>query len=254
MDSVKRGEMIKKTQKYKKIYFCVLGCNPLLLATGIALALCRMSVYAVISISFSLGALAFAFIPFAKYTCWYPINSMQPNIFSLAKMEWKKNGSLLTVFYEGDGIWSICLSGQKEELFDLTGYLFPKSYICCYFLRNLHYPEINRRKIKFYRWFRPMKLSNKKLPERLGIRFIFKNREKVIWLAKKRKTKVSAICDFILIAPYYRHHMFAYTASYPYRYIDEEIYEMDKRKYGRGIKGVNKSTLRNENNNTKDKK
>ena len=77
MDSVKRGEMIKKTQKYKKIYFCVLGCNPLLLATGIALALCRMSVYAVISISFSLGALAFAFIPFAKYTCWYPINSMR---------------------------------------------------------------------------------------------------------------------------------------------------------------------------------
>ena len=100
-----------------------------------------------------------------------------------------------------------------------------------------------------------MKLSNKKLPERLGIRFIFKNREKVIWIVKKRKTKINVICDIIMKSPYFNYFLRAfYRFPISYFYIDEEIYEIDKRKYGRGMEGVNKSTLRNENNNTKDKK
>ena len=115
--------------------------------------------------------------------------------------------------------------------FDMSGYIFPKAYICSYFIRNLHYDVINKNKYPLRKLFKSLNLSpfNKFL--NVILRFIYKNKITDIVIVKNNSTKVSFLIRQILESRYglslgmnkaYNGRLFKYER------IDGNIYEKEK--------------------------
>lgn len=188
-------------------------------------------------ISFNIAIFIILFILyydlFCKYTTQYPKNN---------KEEFKYNPKKSTLGYQSDGdfiikiietskgIW-VAEDENEKMKFDMSGYIFPKSYICSYFIRNLHYDVINKNKYPLRKLFKSLNLSPFNKFQNVSLRFEYKNKITDIVIVKNNTTKVSFLMRQILESRYglslgmnkaYNGRLFKYDK------IDENIYEREK--------------------------
>ena len=83
---------------------------------------------------------------FNRYTMKYPRNDMlEFENFDYKKAIKKEDGMNLIIFVNDHGIWS-CEYFNKIIRLDLRGYLFQKSYLRAFVIRNLRYASISNKK------------------------------------------------------------------------------------------------------------
>lgn len=83
---------------------------------------------------------------FNIYTMKYPRNDMvEFENFDYKKAIKKEDGMNLIIFVNDHGIWS-CEYSNKIIRLDLRGYLFKKSYLRAFVIRNLRYTSISNKK------------------------------------------------------------------------------------------------------------
>ena len=82
----------------------------------------------------------------------------------------------------------------------MKGYIFPKKYICSYFIRNIHYPIINKNKFKLAKLFRSLETEDY---ENFYIYFHSFNKVKKCIIVKNSKTKLIPLNDLIILSRFY---------------------------------------------------
>ena len=83
---------------------------------------------------------------FHRYTTKYPRNDILEFVdFDYKKAIKKESGMKLIVFVNDHGIWT-CEYLNKIIRLDLRGYLFQKSYVRAFVIRNLRYKSISNKK------------------------------------------------------------------------------------------------------------
>lgn len=109
---------------------------------------------------------------------WNPLNS------TIVSQDQKR---FVIDFYVNESLWET--KHEKENIrFDMKGFVFPKTYICAYFIRNLNYIIMNKK----HMFFKKLPLSNCLLPfdkyENLFLRFHIKNKVILKKVVKNYKT------------------------------------------------------------------
>ena len=126
------------------------------------------------------------------------------------------------------GIWFI----DNNLYFDLRGYIFPKIYICSFFVRNIHYPIINQNKYKLVKILISLKTEeylqfNIKFYRRSKIKIcsIVRSKIKICSIVKNYRTKLFPLRDLIILSKFYLAVLNIYHKNvYQYIPINEEIY------------------------------
>ena len=95
-----------------------------------------------------------------------------------------------------------CETGNELIKFDMRKYLFPKSYICSYFIRNIHYIVINKNKYPLPKLFKSLKLDSFNKYQTFDMYFQYKNKAKIIRIVENCKTKVSFVMGRIIESRY----------------------------------------------------
>lgn len=203
----------------------------MLIAFLTSVVLCVLSVTNVVEVSFipflmlAIATFLVFAILFYKRANRFPLN----DISEYDKFDWRKflnntDDNNIVLFEKIAGVW-VCGNGEKKVTLDLTGYLFPKSYLISYVVRNLRYPLISKKlplKYLFQNSF-PIK---KKIDIRLVV--IDGHKRKEITIVKNGVTKYGFVSQQITLSAFYW-HLFS---NYSYQrirhlktYIDENEYK-----------------------------
>lgn len=102
---------------------------------------------------------------------------------------------------EEKGVW-IMRNGEVFLRFDMRGYMFPKAYICTFFIRNIHYITLNALHLRFFRLFFPIKLDDKNKYKDVKLIFRYGKKETTCCIVKNGKSKISFLRYAILSSPY----------------------------------------------------
>lgn len=192
----------KKIRKKRIILFSILIFEILTMASFcIFCALFILSelniAYAVISFLFLLTEILTGYVIFAQLTNLYPLNDLDGRAYeNLSKKHLTGRKVILNIYEEKDGIWRI----DDQFYFDMRGYAFPKIYICSYFIRNIHYPIINKKKLRLSALFRSQHSDR---VEELKIVFHFKCRTKECYVVQNGKTKTFPLRGFLIFCRFY---------------------------------------------------
>lgn len=136
-------------------------------------------------------------IIFAQLTNFYPLNSVDSKTYAkLSHKHLTSKNPELNLYENEDGIWRI----DDEFFFDMRGYVFPKIYICSYFIRNIHYPIINNKKLRLSALF---KSQNTDKFEEFKIIFRSRNKIKECFIVKNGKTKTFPLRGFLIYCRFY---------------------------------------------------
>ena len=166
-----------------------------------------------------------AFWTFARYTnCYFrtPLSCCFREVFS-KKEELSDGNYQIILVHKGKGIWML---GDKIA-FDLRGYLFPKMYLCSYFVRNFHYPIMNKKKLPLKCLFEPLKIE--KICS-FNIVFVDGKKKKTAAIIKKGKTVVPFFRGLTIQSRFYAETLLCTETVFgkhvfrKYIYMDEDIY------------------------------
>ena len=142
---------------------------------------------------------------FCFITNRYPRNDTNEYFcdFKTAKFIGDETGSYRFVLENGEekGVW-IMRNGEISMRFDMRGYMFPKAYICTFFIRNIHYITLNALHLRFFRLFFPIKLDYKNIYKDVKLIFRCGRKETVCRVVKNGKSKISFLRYAILSSPY----------------------------------------------------
>ena len=154
--------------------------------------------------------LLLAYVFFCRRTNFYSdMNNGQKAFFTPTASTLGKQGEgqySISVKETQKGIWQI--EGNPERQFNLSGYLCPKAYICAYFIRQLHYVAMNRRKDPIIKLFSSLDLRSWEKYNFLEIQFHSKGKTKRKTLVRDYKTKTTWLIRLIIRARYYIDFMF----------------------------------------------
>lgn len=151
-----------------------------------------------------------AYISFSKFTNKYPRNNSAEFCFNprSSQLGYQGNGSYVIEMKEVEkGIW-IASDAQESMKFDMRGYIFPKLYICTYFIRNLHYSVINKNKYPLIRLFRSMDLSPYTKYRNVEICFSYRGKSYRRKIVDGNKTRTTWLMRLILRSKYYKSFIF----------------------------------------------
>lgn len=144
-------------------------------------------------------------IIFSVMTVRYPKNDINEYFCDFNKADFigcADGNYIFKVIRNGNsGVWTMH-NGQIELRFDMDGYLFPKAYICTYFIRNIHYITLNALHLPFDKLFASLKLHSKNRYKNVELIFIYGKKEKHFKIVLDGKSRVSFLQHFILQAPY----------------------------------------------------
>lgn len=180
---------------------------------------------------------------FCDYTMNYPLNSRSEFAFDPQKDNYGLNddNNYLIVFFEKEpGIWEF-EEDNRVLKFDLRKYLFPKLYICSYFIRNIHYVVINKNKYPLPKLMKSLNTYPFNKYQNLDLCFRYKDKEKTIRIVDNYKSKVSFIISAIIESRYGilglggRPHS---NRLYKYEKISEDIYESERIRQRTSIKSI----------------
>ena len=192
----------KKIRKKRIILFSILILEILTMASFcVFCALFILSelniAYAVISFLFLLTEILTGYVIFAQLTNLYPLNDLDGRAYEkLSKKHLTGRKVILNIYEEKDGIWRI----DDQFYFDMRGYVFPKIYICSYFIRNIHYPIINEKKLRLSALFRSQHCDRM---QEFRIVFHLKSRAKERYVVKNGKTKTFPLRGFLIFCRFY---------------------------------------------------
>lgn len=125
---------------------------------------------------------------------------------------------VLNVYEKEKGIWFI----DNNLYFDLRGYIFPKIYICSFFVRNIHYPIINQNKYKLVKILISLKTEEYL---QFNIKFYRRSKIKICSIVKNYRTKLFPLRGLIILSKFYLAVLNIYHKNvYQYIPINEEIY------------------------------
>jgi len=162
---------------------------------------------------------------FCKKANKYPLNDVSeyfvPNIKKL--LIGKENDK--SIYFKKDGEFWVCENNQQVIKLKLSGYLYKKSYLVSYVIRNLRYPIISNKlswKYLFSNSFHIRKNLNLKLI------IIDGNKRFEKTIVKNGVSKYGIIAKNITISPFYS--VLFFNRSYHglrnnVSYIDERIYK-----------------------------
>ena len=159
---------------------------------------------------FSIINTIIAYISFSRFTNKYPKNN--PNEFCFnpksSQLGHKGNGNYVIDMKEiEEGVW-IAADDQGNLKFDMRGYIFPKLYICTYFIRNLHYSVMNKNKYPLIKLFKSMKLNPYTKYQNVEICFSYSGKIYRRKIVVGNKTKTTLLMRLIMRSKYYIDFMF----------------------------------------------
>lgn len=162
-------------------------------------------------------SLYFQIMIFANTTQYFPANNFDDYKMKLSAKEDRflqygvKEENTLTIFIEeNNGIWKTKFA-DKTLIFDLKHYFFPKEYIKSYFIRQLQFLEINKRKLPPTAFLQNLKLSIIPKYSNVKIEFIQEHKNKTRYIVKNGKTRHNFInriingsirVHFFILPPY----------------------------------------------------
>lgn len=150
--------------------------------------------YVIILFLILLVEILMTFITFAQLTNFYPINNVNGKTYDNISKRYLTAKKISLNLYEAEkGIWII----DDKFCFDMRCYVFPKLYICSYFIRNIHYPIINRNKLRLSALFKSQFTDRF---EELKIIFHSHNNIKECFVVKNSKTKVFPLKGLIILS------------------------------------------------------
>lgn len=181
------------------VFCCLFCCSIFALIAVITLAALTLVHFAFIFLCLfvSLALFLCLYVAISQLTNLYPLNDLPDNNFDKIEEKYLNSQEIVLNIYESDkGIWSI----DDDFTFDMRGFFFPKIYICSYFIRNIHYPIINKNKLKLKRLFESLKTD--KYTE-FKIIFHKKNRSKECAVVKNCKTITFPLRGFLIRSRFY---------------------------------------------------
>ena len=175
-----------------------------------------------------------AYISFSRFTNKYPRNNSIEFCFNpkSSQLGHQWNGNYVIEMKEIEkGIW-VAADDQETLKFDMRGYIFPKLYICTYFIRNLHYSVINRNKYSLVKLFKSMKLSPYTKYQNVVICFSYRGKIYKRKIVDGNKTKTTWLMRLILRSKYYKDFMFGLS----YGELRKTHIKISEEKYNNGEK------------------
>ena len=169
------------------------------------------------------------YISFSIFTNKYPRNNSTEFSFNpqLSQLGYQGNGKYVIEMKEIEkGIW-ITADDQENLKFDMRGYVFPKLYICTYFIRNFHYAVINKNKYPLIKLFKSMDLSPYTKYQNVEICFSFRGKIYNRKIVDDNKTKTTWLMRLMLRSKYYKAFVFGLSVGEmkkSYTKISEERY------------------------------
>lgn len=170
------------------------------------------------------------YISFSRLTNMFPRNA--PAEFSFnprsSQLGYQRKGDYVIEIKEIEkGVWRT--ADERETLkFDMRGYIFPKLYICTFFIRNFHYAVINKNKYPLIKLFRSMNLSPYTKYRNVEVWFFYKGKIYKRKIVDDNKTKTTWLMRLILRSRYYKDFIFGLSIGdirKSYVKITEEMYK-----------------------------
>ena len=150
---------------------------------------------------------------FYKITNKYPLNDISNYFVNNVNLlcennKVDKNNKTIT-FTKTDGVWH-CSKGNYSIKLNLKGYLFEKSYLISYVVRNLRYPIITNKQ--------PLKYLFKQkyfIKENLNVNLILIDGEKtsVVQIVKNGVSQYKRLAKLVTEAPFHYSLLFARTGK-----------------------------------------
>ena len=195
--------MLNKKVFHKRtalIGISILTCMSVLLFFAL-LSLYYLSIlgigYLFIPLLLILLAILTLFIVFSQLTNLFPLNTLSDDTYKNIKSQYLKDKNVVLHIFEREvGKWYV----DENFYFNMKGYIFPKKYICSYFIRNIHYPIINKNKFKLAKLFRSLETEDY---ENFYIYFHSFNKVKKCIIVKNSKTKLIPLNDLIILSRFY---------------------------------------------------
>ena len=156
-----------------------------------------------------------AYISFSRFTNKYPRNNSIEYCFNprSSQLGYQGNGNYVIDIKEIEkGIW-IAADGQENLKFDMRGCIFPKLYICTYFIRNLHYPVINKNKYPLIKLFKSLELNPYTKYQNVEICFLYRGKIYRRKIVACNKTKTTWLMRLILRSKYYKDFIFGLSVG-----------------------------------------
>ncbi len=164
----------------------------------------------------------------------YPLNDLKEYQFDIkhdnfAVYDEKSNCYYIKIF-KSNYIYKT-IECEKQLTFNMKNCLFSKNFIRAYFIRNIHFIIIKKKKLPIRKISESLKVSDDFKYKNLKIIFLDDKKEKEYWLVKDGKTKINLIVADIMGNPLpmgmlmYRHK----TSSDDYKILTEKYYANCKR-------------------------
>ena len=213
-----------KIRKKKTILLCILFSELITIVIFFTLlslfirARLNFGFIAIPFLSFLIELLSI-YIIISQLTNLFPLNTIDNDWYKKIKRQYLQGKKVVLNVYEKEkGIWFI----DNNLYFDLRGYIFPKIYICSFFVRNIHYPIINQNKYKLVKILISLKTEEYL---QFNIKFYRRSKIKICSIVKNYKTKLFPLRDLIILSKFYLAVLNIYHKNvYQYIPINEEIY------------------------------
>lgn len=137
---------------------------------------------------------------FCSYTCYFPLNEIKDYEidFRLENIGEINDGKFVIKIEQIEkGVFQT-VNGKNRLTFNLKGYLFAKSYLRSYFVRNFNYKQVNMQRLKIKRIMDNLKLSY--LKHYSQVELVIDN--KIYIIVKKNKTTHTALSAIITYSPF----------------------------------------------------
>lgn len=171
-----------------------------------------------------------AYVLFSKLTNKYPRNNSVEFCFDprSSQLGYQGNGNYVIEMKEIEkDIW-VAEDANENMKFDMRGYIFPKLYICTYFIRNLHYPVMNKNKYPLIKLFKSMDLSPYTKYRNVEIHFTYRGKIYRRKIVDNNKTRITWLMRLILRSKYYKSFIFGLSVGEirkSYIKISDEVYK-----------------------------
>lgn len=177
--------MNDRIKRRRTAFFCLIASTTMTLAAFVVLAALSLINFGYAAIAFIVAVLQFVALSFtlSSLTNLYPLNKVDGGTFVGIRSKYLVGRTIaLDIYCDEHGIWRL----DDKFYFDLKGYIFPKIYICSYFIRNLHYPVINGNNMRLSKLFKSQKTKN---IDSLKITFHCGGRAKQCFVVRGGRTK-----------------------------------------------------------------
>ena len=163
----------------------------------------------------------------------YPLNNIEDYQYNMKFDEIMIDKGMLTI-YACEIEKGICEVKDVEErlLFDLRGFIFPKSYLISYFSRNFRFVQMNKAHLEFQCIYGRLKLTRLKGYSDVKLIFVSHNgKQNKCELVKGKELEKNFLVDAINTAPYgYIFDTASHTTSqkrHIFRYMTEKDFCLD---------------------------